>query len=185
MSASPRIAPAEAPYPPEIQARFDAVMPPGVAPLILFRTLARDRRLFQRFIGRRPARQGASDAAAARDRHRPRHRPLRLRVRVGRARRLLRQARRLRRGAAALAGRGGPGDACWKPEEALLIRFCDALHASCDIDDALWTELRAQFSEEAMLELLLLAGFYRTVSYLTNALRLPLEAYAARFPSSA
>jgi hypothetical protein len=33
-----------------------------------------------------------------------------------------------------------------------------------------------------MLELLLLAGFYRTVSYLTNALRLPPEPYAARFP---
>ena len=36
-----------------------------------------------------------------------------------------------------------------------------------------------------MLELLLLAGFYRTVSYLTNALRLPLEPYAARFPAEA
>ena len=70
-----------------------------------------------------------------------------------------------------------------KPEDALLIRFCDALHASCDVDDALWAELRAQFSEEAILELLLLAGFYRTVSYLTNALRLPLEPYAARFPA--
>jgi hypothetical protein len=34
-----------------------------------------------------------------------------------------------------------------------------------------------------MLELLLLAGFYRTVSYLTNSLRLPLETYAARFPT--
>ena len=34
------------PYPPEIQARFDALMPPGVAPLVLFRTLARDQRLF-------------------------------------------------------------------------------------------------------------------------------------------
>ena len=47
---------------------------------------------------------------------------------------------------------------------------------------ALWGELRARFSEEAILELLLLAGFYRTVSSLTNALRLPLEPYAARFP---
>jgi hypothetical protein len=27
-----------------------------------------------------------------------------------------------------------------------------------------------------------LAGYYRMVSYLTNALRLPLESYAARFP---
>ena len=33
-----------------------------------------------------------------------------------------------------------------------------------------------------MLELLLLAGFYRTVSYLCNALQLPLERDAARFP---
>ena len=31
----------------------------------------------------------------------------------------------------------------------------------------------------------LLAGYYRTVSYLTNALRLPLEAFGARFPSRA
>ena len=184
MSASPRIAPANAPYPPEIQARFDALMPPGVAPLVLFRTLARDQRLFARFMG-----GGLLDKG---------HLTLRQReividrvtarcgseyewgVHVG----LLRQARRLRRGPAALAGaRAGPSDACWKPEEALLIRFCDALHASCDIDDALWAELRAQFSEEAILELLLLAGFYRTVSYLTNALRLPLEPYAARFPA--
>ena len=32
-----------------------------------------------------------------------------------------------------------------------------------------------------MLELLMLAGFYRTVSYLTNALRLPLEPDASTF----
>ena len=54
---------------------------------------------------------------------------------------------------------------------------------ACDVDDALWARLRAGFSEEAILELLLLAGFYRMMSYLTNALRLPLEPYAARFPA--
>ena len=51
MSASARISPASPPYPPEIQARFDALMPPGVDPLMLFRTLARDQRLFSRFKG--------------------------------------------------------------------------------------------------------------------------------------
>lgn len=60
--------------------------------------------------------------------------------------------------------------------------MCDALHLRCDIDDRLWRQLRASFSEPAMLELLMLAGFYRTVSYLTNALKLPLKTYAARFP---
>ena len=65
---------------------------------------------------------------------------------------------------------------------ALLIRLCDALHRNCTLDDTLWQTLRKRFGEEAMLELLMLAGFYRTVSYLTNALRLPLEANAATFP---
>ena len=183
MSSSPRIAPAEPPYPPEVQARFDALMPRGVAPLTLFRALARDLRLFQRFMG-----GGLLDKG---------HLALRQReividrvtARCGseyewgvhiaffaeRAGLDAAQQRSLVRGAAS--------DPCWSAEDALLIRFCDSLHAHCDVDDALWADLRARFSEEAILELLLLAGFYRTVSYLTNALRLPLEPYAARFPA--
>jgi alkylhydroperoxidase family enzyme len=52
------------------------------------------------------------------------------------------------------------------------------------IADELWAALREDAgSDEAMIELLMLAGFYRTVSYLTNALRLPLEEGAARFPA--
>ena len=37
------------------------------------------------------------------------------------------------------------------------------------------TTAKSTFSDEAILELLMLAGFHRTVSYLTNALRLPAE----------
>jgi alkylhydroperoxidase family enzyme len=182
-SASPRIAPANPPYAAAIQARFDALMPPGVAPLALFRALARDERLFQRFMG-----AGLLDKG---------HLTLRQReVVIDRV--TARCGSEYEWGVhvaffAKRAGldevqqrslvRGGPSDACWSREDVLLIRFCDGLHATCDIDDALWLELRGQFSEEAVLELLLLAGFYRTVSYLTNALRLPLEDYAARFPA--
>lgn len=75
---------------------------------------------------------------------------------------------------------GGAEDGC-STAEADLIRMCDALHASADLDDALWSQLRVHHTEEAMIELLLLAGFYRTTSYLANALALPLEAGAARF----
>jgi alkylhydroperoxidase family enzyme len=78
---------------------------------------------------------------------------------------------------------GSADDGCWSAEERCLLRMCDALHRDCSIDDDLWDALRSTFSEEAILELLMLAGFYRTVSYLTNALRLPLEPDAARFPS--
>jgi alkylhydroperoxidase family enzyme len=182
MSAAPRISPADAPYAPEVQARFDALMPPGVAPLVLFRTLARDLRLFQRFMG-----GGLLDKG---------HLTLRQReVVIHRVTALCGSeyewgvhaaffAKRAGLDADQLQStvRAGAHDTCWSAEDRLLIRFCDALHASCDIDDRLWSELRGTFSEEAMLELLLLAGFYRTVSYLTNALRLPLEPFATRFP---
>ena len=60
--------------------------------------------------------------------------------------------------------------------------MCDELYTTCSLSDRLWAELRLEYSEEALLELLMLAGFYRTISYLTNALRLPLETFGARFP---
>jgi alkylhydroperoxidase family enzyme len=77
---------------------------------------------------------------------------------------------------------GDAEDTGWNDGERLLIRMCDELHKTCSVSDELWTELRAEHSEQAMLELLMLAGFYRTISYLTNALKLPLEAFGARFP---
>jgi alkylhydroperoxidase family enzyme len=181
-SQAPRIAPAEPPYAPDVQARLDALMPPGVAPLLLFRVLARDLRLFQRFMG-----GGLLDKG---------HLTLRQRE-IAIHRVTARCGAEYEWGvhAAFFAGRagldaaqlrstvhGGPGDACWAPPDALLIRFCDALHAECTLDDALWAELTAAFSDEAILELLLLAGSYRTVSYLTNGMRLPPERFAARFP---
>jgi alkylhydroperoxidase family enzyme len=183
MMEAPRIAPAEAPYPAEVQARFDALMPPRVAPLLLFRVLARDLRLFQRFMG-----AGLLDKG---------HLSLRQReIVIHRVTARCGSAYEWGVHAAFFAARAGldatqlratvhgsADDACWGPQDALLVRFCDALHADCSMGDALWAELRAAFSEEAILELLLLAGFYRTVSYLTNALRLPAEPFAARFPA--
>jgi len=78
--------------------------------------------------------------------------------------------------------RGGCSGVGWSDRETLLLRLCETLHAQCTVDDCLWQSLREHFSEEAILETLLLAGFYRTVGYLTNALDLPLEPGASRFP---
>jgi hypothetical protein len=44
-----------------------------------------------------------------------------------------------------------------------------------------WAQLSTHYGDEAILELLMLAGTYRTVSYLVNSLRLPLEPGARRF----
>jgi hypothetical protein len=48
---SARLAPLAPPYAPDLQAFLDRIMPPGVPPLVLFTTLARDARLFERFRG--------------------------------------------------------------------------------------------------------------------------------------
>ena len=74
-------------------------------------------------------------------------------------------------------------DEVWGADDELPIAMSDALHDDCDIGDALWRALRTRFCDEALLELLMLAGFYRTVSYLVNALRLPLEPQTPRFPA--
>lgn len=66
-------------------------------------------------------------------------------------------------------------DSCWSQEDGLLIRLCDSLHQSCDVDEGLWSALSANFTETALIELLMLADFYRIIGYLTNGLRMPLE----------
>lgn len=177
----PRIAPVAAPYDPDLQAIFDAVMR-GKPPLVLFTTLARDARLFGKFrngslldrghltlrqrevvINRVTAQCGSEyewGVHVAIYGEKSGFTPQQVRAFV----------------------QGSADDACWSDEDKVLVRLCDSLHANCDIDDALWADLRTRFSEEAILELILLAGFYRTVSYLTNSLKLPLEDFGARFP---
>lgn len=182
---SARIAPAEPPFSPEIQAAFDRIMPEGVPPLVLFTTLARDERLYARFRN-----GGLLDRG---------HLTLRQREIV-----IDRVTARCgseyewgvhvaffaeRVGLDAAMQRslvhGGPEDACWNDHERALIRACDQLHEAATLDDDAWAALVSATSEMGAMEVVMLAGFYRTVSYLTNALRLPLEGFAARFPPAA
>jgi alkylhydroperoxidase family enzyme len=174
-----RIAAAERPYAADMEETLARLMP-GVEPLLLFRTLARDPRLFRRFmagglldkgtlalrerelaIDRTCARCGAEYEWGV-------HMALfGARVGFGEAERR-----------ATLA----PDAACWSARERLIVHMMDQLHETSTIDDALWSELGREFRDEQLLELIMLAGCYHTVSFLANALRLPAEPYAARFP---
>jgi hypothetical protein len=80
--------------------------------------------------------------------------------------------------------RGGAGDPCWSAEEKLVIRLADQLHDAIRVDDALWGELSACFAPEQLVELVALAGLYRAVSCLVNALGVQNEAFAPEFPSA-
>jgi alkylhydroperoxidase family enzyme len=77
---------------------------------------------------------------------------------------------------------GGP--AAFPERERLLLRLADALHDEARVEDDLWA-LRAHFTEEQVIELAALAGSYHLISFVTNALRIPLEPYGARFPRPA
>src|SRR6266567_3966319 len=71
---------------------------------------------------------------------------------------------------------------CWKAAEQALIAAADALHVRATLSDAEFKGLSAHYEDAKIFEIILLCGFYRTVSYLANGLDLPLEANAARFP---
>jgi alkylhydroperoxidase family enzyme len=176
-----RIAPAVAPFHADVAAQIAQIMR-GRPPLALFATLARDPRLCAKFFA-----GGLLDRGNLTIRQRE--------IVIDRTTARCRSEYEWGVHVATFAARAGltdaqvratvhgdPDDACWSADDALLIRLCDELHERSDVDDALWAALAARFSAEAILELLLLAGFYRTVSYFTNALRLPLEPSAARFP---
>jgi alkylhydroperoxidase family enzyme len=175
-----RIEPQQPPFSDAVQKTFERLMPPGVPPLVLFTTLARSERAFSRFMaaglldkGPLPMREREImiDRTCARcgsEYEWGVHIAL-FAERVG-----------FSRAQVAATAAGDPsGD--WTVRETLILRLADELHDTSTIGDALWAELKGEFSDEQILELILLVGFYHTVAYLTNGLKLPLESYAARF----
>jgi alkylhydroperoxidase family enzyme len=179
------ISAAEPPYAPEIQAALEKIMPPGVPPLVLFTTLARNPRVFARFMAGGLLDKGSISL---------REREImidRTTARCGSeyewgvhaaffAEKAELTAAQVRATVA-----GASDDAVWSAREQLIVQLADELHETNSVSDALWPKLSGAFEDEQVLELIVLAGFYHTVSYLTNALRLPLEAYGARFPAKA
>jgi len=178
-----RIAPLEPPYKPEIQAAFDAIMPPGVPPLVLFRTLAVNERTYQRFRA-----GGLLDRGLLTLRQRE--------IVIDRTCALNRCEYEWGVHIAIFAAKAKltppqieatvlGGDADWSEDEQVLLDVCQELDTSRTISDDLWARLRRHFTSEQILEIIALIGFYRTVSLYANALELPLEPNAARFPRAA
>jgi len=67
----------------------------------------------------------------------------------------------------------------------VLIHLADELHDTVSISDRLWSELRDAFSEQAILQLLLLAGHYRTNAYVSVGLQVPVDPRVTRpFPAA-
>jgi len=72
----------------------------------------------------------------------------------------------------------------WSSEQLALIRLVDELHRSAAISDEAWADLDNHFSAEQLVELVMLVGLYHAVSFVVNGLRIEHEKYAPRFPQA-
>jgi len=177
-----RIAAAEPPFEPTIGAALARIMPPGVPPLLLFRTMAKSPRVFAKmFAG------GLLDKG-----------PLSLRQReivIDRTTARLGceyewgvhvaffgERVGLSTEQVASTVTGASDDSCWEQDEQALLALVDDLVDRRALSDATWSRLSSHFDDGQILEVIALVGYYHTISFLCRGLDLPLEAYAARFP---
>jgi alkylhydroperoxidase family enzyme len=181
----PRIAALEAPFPPEADALLKAMTPPGLQPIALFRTLARNLPMAQAMhtwgryelsrhlsvgmrereivIGRTCARCGCEYEWGVHIAY--------FAGRVG-----------LTPSQIASLAHGGATDPCWRTNrDQLLIQMVDEFHADGDIGDELWNALAAEFADPQLIDLLALCGWYHAISFLARAMRLEPEPGAPRF----
>jgi alkylhydroperoxidase family enzyme len=177
-----RIAALTPPYPADIQAQFDRIMR-GAPPLALFRVMAGHARAWDKFRGgslldRGPlplrAREIVIDRTCAQNAC-----EYEWGVHVS----VFAQGAGLGTDEIRATVIGGADAPCWSAAERALIAAVDALHHRSTLSDDEFAALKAHYDDDQILEIILLCGFYRTVSYLANGLDLPLEASAARFPA--
>ena len=178
----PRIPLATPPYSEPVQAALDRIMPPGVPPLGLFRAIASNERVFLRVMAGGLLDRGS---ISLRDRE------------------LVIDRTCYRCGSEYEWGVHvaffGPKiglteqetrDLCatdlestaFSPRDRALLHLADSLHDRADVDDDLWAELTRHWSPAELVEIVVLAGQYHAISFATNAFRVPLEPFAARFP---
>jgi alkylhydroperoxidase family enzyme len=74
-----------------------------------------------------------------------------------------------------------PANDAWSPRDMSLIRLADELHDQSTVSDSTWASLTTHYTEEQMLELIALAGYYHAIAFVTNAARVDLESFAPRF----
>ncbi len=186
IASEPRIAPLEPPYEQGLEEMLKKWMPPEsqLEPLALFRTLAVHGDLMSRM---RPLGSGilGHGRVEARDREIIIHRTC---ARTGAEYEwgvhaiAFGKPLGLSDDQIAATAQGTADDPAWSEQDALLIRLADELSDTCSVSDRLWAALAERFSADQLLELLIIAGWYRLLSYVINVTRVRPEPWAARFP---
>jgi alkylhydroperoxidase family enzyme len=178
-----RIAPAAPPYPPAIAEQLQRIMPPGLEPLVLFRTMAKSPRVFGKmFAG------GLLDKGPISLRQREiviDRTTARLGCEYEWGVHIALFADKVGFGETEIAATVGGSPECWSALEQTLIALVDDLVDRRTITDVTWAALTEHFDEPQILEAIALVGYYHTISFLCRGLSLPIEAWSARFPGPA
>ena len=183
----PRIAPLEPPFEGELGALLAKMTPPGTPNVLaLFRTLAKNPALAERMMATGGHFLGKGSSLPLRDREIVIERTC---ARCGAEYEwgvhvaAFAKTARLTDAEVRATVTWPPSDA-WAANEAALIAMVDALHETSTIDDAIWDELSRHYDEAQRIELVMLAGWYHAISFVCNALRVPLESWQARLPKA-
>jgi alkylhydroperoxidase family enzyme len=182
----PRVEPLEPPYEPETARTLERMMPPGVEPLKLFRTVAHNPNLLDklRSTGAYLLNFGTLPPA---DRELVIHRTCaRCNCEYEWGVHAAMFARQVGLTDAQLAAtvHGARDDPAWSERQSLLIDLADQLHDTGTATDELWAALAAQYEPAQLVELVVLAGQYHAVSFMANALGVEREPAAERFPAA-
>jgi 4-carboxymuconolactone decarboxylase len=185
---TPRIAPLEPPYEPDVEAALAKWMPPDAAiePLRLFRTLQVHEQLASRMRVVGAGILGGKALVPPPLREVAIHRTCAL---VGAeyewgvhvtffGKPLGFTDEQLRS-----TVHGSPEDPCWDADQSAVFQLCDELHDTGTLSDQLWEVLATRFDEAQILELIAIAGWYHLIGYVCNGARIDLEDWAARFPA--
>jgi len=62
----------------------------------------------------------------------------------------------------------------WSKRNRAIVRAVEELHFDSMITDDTWSDLQEFYNDKKLIELVILAGQYKTVAYYQNSLRLPL-----------
>jgi alkylhydroperoxidase family enzyme len=77
-----------------------------------------------------------------------------------------------------------PNESLWSESQQAVFAMVDSLHDTADIDDALWQRLTDHYTEEQLVELVMLAGLYHAVSFVVNAFKVEAEEFASALPGA-
>jgi hypothetical protein len=174
-----RIAPLEPPYPPGVEEQLAKWMPPnsGLDPLKLFRTLYVHGDLAGRM---RPLGAGILGHGTVE----PRDRELMILRTCFLSGAEYEWGVHVTAFASAVGLTDSDVHATTTGGDDLVIKLADELHATTAVSDATWAAAAERWNDAQLLELVVIAGWYRLISGIINALGIELEPWAARFPAA-